>query len=77
MTVDIPDLIAITSSVYTLHPGDIILTGTPEGVGPVAPGDVIRAGREVPARVSSFIDPILDRRASTSRSSLCVVRWLF
>ncbi len=43
MTVDIPDLIAIASSVYTLHPGDVILTGTPEGVGPVAPGDVIRA----------------------------------
>ena len=46
MTVDIPDLIAIASSVYTLHPGDVILTGTPEGVGPVAPGDVIRAACE-------------------------------
>ncbi len=43
MTVDIPDLIAIASSVYTLHPGDVILTGTPEGVGPVLPGDVLRA----------------------------------
>ena len=43
MTIDIPDLIAIASSLYTLHPGDVILTGTPEGVGPVAPGDEIRA----------------------------------
>lgn len=42
MTVDIPDLIAIASSMYTLHPGDVILTGTPEGVGPVAPGDHVR-----------------------------------
>lgn len=43
MTIDIPDLIAIASSFYTLHPGDVILTGTPEGVGPVLPGDVLRA----------------------------------
>ncbi|HSV79415.1 MAG TPA: fumarylacetoacetate hydrolase family protein [Ramlibacter sp.] len=42
MTVDIPDLIAIASSVYTLFPGDVILTGTPEGVGPVVAGDVVR-----------------------------------
>lgn len=46
MTIDIPDLIAIASSVYTLHPGDVILTGTPEGVGPVLPGDRIRASCE-------------------------------
>jgi 2-keto-4-pentenoate hydratase/2-oxohepta-3-ene-1,7-dioic acid hydratase in catechol pathway len=43
MTVDIPDLIEAASRVYTLHPGDVILTGTPEGVGPVQPGDEIRA----------------------------------
>lgn len=42
MTIDIPDLIAIASRLYTLHPGDVILTGTPEGVGPVLPGDVLR-----------------------------------
>lgn len=42
MTVDIPDLIAIASSMYTLYPGDVILTGTPEGVGPVLPGDQVR-----------------------------------
>jgi 2,4-diketo-3-deoxy-L-fuconate hydrolase len=43
MTVDIADLIEAASRVYTLHPGDVILTGTPEGVGPVQPGDEIRA----------------------------------
>lgn len=42
MTIDIPDLIAIASRMYTLHPGDVILTGTPEGVGPVVPGDEVR-----------------------------------
>jgi 2-keto-4-pentenoate hydratase/2-oxohepta-3-ene-1,7-dioic acid hydratase in catechol pathway len=57
MTIDIPDLIAIASRVYTLHPGDVILTGTPEGVGPVVPGDEIRAAcqgiGEMTVRVSS------------------------
>jgi len=43
MTVDIPDLIALASKMYTLHPGDVILTGTPEGVGSIKPGDIIKA----------------------------------
>lgn len=35
---DIPTLIAHASRAFTLLPGDVILTGTPEGVGPVQPG---------------------------------------
>ncbi len=46
MTVDIPDLIEFASRVYTLHPGDVILTGTPEGVSPVVPGDTVRVACE-------------------------------
>jgi 2,4-didehydro-3-deoxy-L-rhamnonate hydrolase len=46
MTVGIPRLIEIASSIYTLHPGDLLMTGTPEGVGAVAPGDTIVAGCE-------------------------------
>ncbi|MFT4083626.1 MAG: fumarylacetoacetate hydrolase family protein [Nocardioides sp.] len=38
---DIPTLVAHVSSVMTLLPGDVILTGTPEGVGPIEPGDEI------------------------------------
>lgn len=38
----IPEIIEYASSFYTLHPGDIIFTGTPEGVGPVVGGDTIR-----------------------------------
>ncbi len=38
---DIPTLVAHVSSVMTLLPGDVILTGTPEGVGPMQPGDEI------------------------------------
>jgi 2-keto-4-pentenoate hydratase/2-oxohepta-3-ene-1,7-dioic acid hydratase in catechol pathway len=34
-------LIAYASAAYTLQPGDVIMTGTPEGVGPVEPGDVM------------------------------------
>jgi 2-keto-4-pentenoate hydratase/2-oxohepta-3-ene-1,7-dioic acid hydratase in catechol pathway len=36
---DVPRLIEYASCFYTLHPGDIIMTGTPEGVSPVLPGD--------------------------------------
>lgn len=34
-------LISYASQAYRLYPGDIIMTGTPEGVGPVNPGDVM------------------------------------
>jgi 2,4-diketo-3-deoxy-L-fuconate hydrolase len=34
-------LIAWASRWYTLYPGDVLMTGTPEGVGPVGPGDVM------------------------------------
>jgi 2-keto-4-pentenoate hydratase/2-oxohepta-3-ene-1,7-dioic acid hydratase in catechol pathway len=38
---DIPKLIEFASKFYTLYPGDLYYTGTPEGVGPVKPGDWI------------------------------------
>ncbi|MBX6754172.1 fumarylacetoacetate hydrolase family protein [Thermorudis peleae] len=34
-------LVSFISNVMTLEPGDVIMTGTPEGVGPMKPGDVI------------------------------------
>ena len=43
LILSVPALIAFASSFYTLHPGDVLMTGTPEGVGPVSPGDVIAA----------------------------------
>jgi 2-keto-4-pentenoate hydratase/2-oxohepta-3-ene-1,7-dioic acid hydratase in catechol pathway len=36
---DVPGLIELASSFYTLYPGDIFLSGTPAGVGPLKPGD--------------------------------------
>jgi 2,4-diketo-3-deoxy-L-fuconate hydrolase len=40
---DVPRLIEFASSFYTLYPGDVYFTGSPAGVGPVKPGDVLRA----------------------------------
>jgi 2-keto-4-pentenoate hydratase/2-oxohepta-3-ene-1,7-dioic acid hydratase in catechol pathway len=39
---DIGRLIEFASSFYTLYPGDVYYTGTPHGVSPVKPGDVLR-----------------------------------
>jgi len=41
MVFSIPQLIAFVSSFMRLEPGDVILTGTPAGVGPLRPGDVV------------------------------------
>ena len=38
---DVFRLIEYASQAYALYPGDVIMTGTPEGVGPVEPGDVM------------------------------------
>jgi fumarylpyruvate hydrolase len=41
MVWSVPEIIAHLSGFYHLAPGDLIFTGTPAGVGPVAPGDVL------------------------------------
>jgi 2-keto-4-pentenoate hydratase/2-oxohepta-3-ene-1,7-dioic acid hydratase in catechol pathway len=41
MIFDIPTLISFMSHVMTLVPGDVILTGTPSGVGPIVSGDTV------------------------------------
>ena len=41
MAFAIPRLLAYISSVMTLEPGDLVATGTPAGVGPLAPGDTV------------------------------------
>ncbi len=51
----IPDLVAYISGVMTLEPGDIIATGTPAGVGPLADGDVVEV--EIP-RVGRLVNPV-------------------
>lgn len=46
MIFDIPHLLAYISAIMTLEPGDLVATGTPAGVGPLAPGDVVEV--EIP-----------------------------
>ncbi|MDR3384978.1 fumarylacetoacetate hydrolase family protein [Cupriavidus basilensis] len=43
MVLGVARLIAFASSFYTLKPGDILFTGTPQGVGPIRPGDRLHA----------------------------------
>jgi 2-keto-4-pentenoate hydratase/2-oxohepta-3-ene-1,7-dioic acid hydratase in catechol pathway len=52
MIFDLPRLIEYASSTYHLHPGDIILTGTPDGVAPVQAGDVMVAEIEAIGRMT-------------------------
>ncbi len=46
MVFSIAQIIAFVSSFMTLEPGDVILTGTPAGVGPLHPGDVVEVDIE-------------------------------
>ena len=41
MILGVRELIELASSFYTLYPGDVFFTGTPEGVSPIEPGDTI------------------------------------
>jgi len=57
MIFDIPTLIAYLSSFMTLNPGDVILTGTPEGLADVKAGDVVETEIE---GVGCLINTIVD-----------------
>jgi 2-keto-4-pentenoate hydratase/2-oxohepta-3-ene-1,7-dioic acid hydratase in catechol pathway len=46
MIYTIPEIISHISGIMTLETGDIIATGTPEGVGPMVAGDIIEAGAD-------------------------------
>ncbi len=41
MVFSIPELLAYISGIMTLEPGDLVVTGTPAGVGPLNPGDTV------------------------------------
>lgn len=65
MVFGIPLLVAYISRVMTLEPGDLIATGTPEGVGPLNDGDEVEV--EV-AGVGTVTNPVRmdDRRSETT-----------
>lgn len=57
MVWSVPEVIAHLSAYYHLGPGDIIMTGTPAGVGPVVAGDVLTGGITGLADVSLTLGP--------------------
>lgn len=57
MVWSVPELIAALSHYYHLQPGDLIYTGTPEGVGPVHPGDRLSGRIAGVAEVALTIAP--------------------
>ena len=62
MIFDVPTLVAHVSSVMTLLPGDLILTGTPEGVGPMQVGDEVEVSID---GIGALTNPIALRTPST------------
>ncbi len=58
MVFDIPTLIAHITSVMTLLPGDVILTGTPDGVGPMEVGDEVEVSV---AGLGALTNPVVKR----------------
>ena len=59
MVFSIPTLLAYISRIMTLEPGDLVATGTPSGVGPLSPGDVVEV--EIPG-VSRVSNPVQGSR---------------
>ena len=51
----VPDLVAAVSAVMTLLPGDVILTGTPAGVGPLSVGDEVAV---TVAGLGTLVNPV-------------------
>jgi len=59
MIFDVARLIEYASSFYTLYPGDVIMTGTPEGVGPIVPGDRLVAEVERIGKLEMQVGEVL------------------
>ncbi len=58
MVHDIPSLVEFVSSIWTLLPGDVILTGTPAGVGAIRDGEVVEVLIE---GIGSLKNPVIAR----------------
>lgn len=61
LIIGVAELIQFASRFYTLHPGDVIYTGTPEGVAPIAAGD------EIVARIDQVGEMRVKVRAAASK----------
>lgn len=54
----VPEIVAFVSRIFTLLPGDVILTGTPAGVGPIANGDSVAIDIE---GIGTLFNPVVSR----------------
>jgi acylpyruvate hydrolase len=63
MIFSIPVLISYISSIMTLNEGDVILTGTPSGVGPV------KAGQKITAGITGLVEMSFDVKLRVSQSA--------
>ena len=63
---DVASLVSEISQVMTLLPSDVILTGTPAGVGPIAPGQTVRV--EIDG-IGALENPVVDRNAPPDRGN--------
>lgn len=61
MIFPVEELVSFVSGIMTLNPGDVVLTGTPPGVGPLADGDEVRV--EIPG-VGILVNPVLSSAKS-------------
>ncbi|MBI5094281.1 MAG: fumarylacetoacetate hydrolase family protein [Candidatus Hydrogenedentes bacterium] len=50
-------MISYISCLFTLEPGDIISTGTPEGIGPIRPGDTVEV---VVPQIGVLSNPVVE-----------------
>jgi 2-keto-4-pentenoate hydratase/2-oxohepta-3-ene-1,7-dioic acid hydratase in catechol pathway len=73
MVFDVPTLVSIISETMTLNSGDIIVTGTPSGVGAarkpplwMKPGDVVEVEIE---KIGCLRNPVVDEAANKERSA--------
>jgi 2-keto-4-pentenoate hydratase/2-oxohepta-3-ene-1,7-dioic acid hydratase in catechol pathway len=57
---DIPTLVSFISEVMTLLPGDVIATGTPSGIGPMKPGDVVEVKIEKIGVLKNIVHPFTE-----------------
>ncbi len=55
MVFGVGEILSFVSGIMTLLPGDVILTGTPDGVGPILPGDRVEVEIE---RIGLLVNPV-------------------
>ncbi len=55
MVFSVYELVSFVSHIMSLNPGDVIATGTPPGIGPLSPGDVIEVEVEGVGRLVNFV----------------------